>query len=738
MHKKGAKLSLVHLFGFSKINRNYIQKGREIRRNMKRMKKVLSIVLSLAMILTSITVYNTKTAKAEDGATTEPTLAEMISDSNYNLALRCTVTTGFKSWTGENKIANLTNGKIDNARVYPNGQEDGWYQIDLGNYYTTDSIDQIVTVYNEINKGTYPSTGYEIQYSTDGITYYTAKSVNSFELEETQPYVEIEDMTEEKCELNIVRYIRFFYHNKTDYGIQVKQLSILNLNNDAEKVEMEKCGEAKAITLKANGYNSLIYNITPGDNQDGYKYSVYNGNILIDNDAQADVDNVVSNLDAGNYKLTVVASYDGKVSAGITSNEIEIKDISEMFSLKNNVTNINNNSLVNVIKISSFYSDKYTLDTAKCAVGGDLTTGEGSSQCIRTKAGENNQYVVIDLGQNYKAGQFKDLILGYTNTRTYATDTTVSFSDDNVNYEEVGKTTGWKCADDVSVLNYNSINKIPLSGVATYSKDAVRYIKIDIANGQKKYGYVLNEIGLIADSENPEIVEDVAYTATIDGEDATVENNVVVLPNTAKYGYYCEGKMYKAGKSVKLEGNMAFTSVNKLNLTITNGVSIRLVTGETGLRYKATITSDNNEAINSDAIQEGILITTQANYNDTDSNIEIGSDNVLNVANVSETNNKWYAEKNDTANNKYGGTFCGSIIKMIDSNIPRPFVARAYATIKYEGDSDATVIYTDVIGKKSIKDIAKLIQEGSRYKENGYNADEMQIIDDFAKYTDAQ
>ena len=31
---------------------------------MKRMKKVLSIVLSLAMILTSITVYNTKTAKA--------------------------------------------------------------------------------------------------------------------------------------------------------------------------------------------------------------------------------------------------------------------------------------------------------------------------------------------------------------------------------------------------------------------------------------------------------------------------------------------------------------------------------------------------------------------------------------------------------------------------------------------------------------------------------------------------
>lgn len=54
---------------------------------------------------------------------------------------------------------------------------------------------------------------------------------------------------------------------------------------------------------------------------------------------------------------------------------------------------------------------------------------------------------------------------------------------------------------------------------------------------------------------------------------------------------------------------MAFTSVNKLDLEITNGVSIRLVTVETGLRYKSTIVFDNNEAINSNAIKEGILIT---------------------------------------------------------------------------------------------------------------------------------
>lgn len=85
MHKKGAKLSLVHLFGLSKINRNYIQKGREIRINMKRMKKVLSIVLSLAMILTSITVYNTKTAKADDADSATPVGVEVTASVVNNM-----------------------------------------------------------------------------------------------------------------------------------------------------------------------------------------------------------------------------------------------------------------------------------------------------------------------------------------------------------------------------------------------------------------------------------------------------------------------------------------------------------------------------------------------------------------------------------------------------------------------------------------------------------------------------
>ena len=46
MHKKGAKLSPVHLFGLSKINRNYIQKGREIRRNEKNEKSTINRIIT--------------------------------------------------------------------------------------------------------------------------------------------------------------------------------------------------------------------------------------------------------------------------------------------------------------------------------------------------------------------------------------------------------------------------------------------------------------------------------------------------------------------------------------------------------------------------------------------------------------------------------------------------------------------------------------------------------------------
>lgn len=599
MHKKGAKLSLVHLFGLSKINRNYIQKGREIRRNMKRMKKVLSIVLSLAMILTSITVYNTKTAKA---AGLFPFKYGQIDRGEFIV--------------GANQINVVFSW---DRNTYPVGQ----YTFKV--YYENN---QIIS-----NDGAWEQV--RVPFGRDSYTFRV-------------------DVCDKENNNEVVATDTFDWTSPT--------------NND--------CGVVATVGKVA----SLSWKPISG----AVRYAV-----LVDDSIIAD------NITDVSYECEVSANEEHNITINAYNSDGEI------------IESTNNTAKVII--------ETRTEDTKTAIIQEPIElTGNEKWVAFDKKTKENNATVYIEedtlnkvltnsgLRGLYDKGSDgpdwndvrKTIISDLPVFAFIQGSTNVSIVDKNGEGYEYTNTTDktnsevWR-GNDCIYINQNLIDAKP---------GEEKVFRITLTNTS----FLIRVVG--EESEQ--------YTATVDGEELAVTNNTVTLPTTADYGYYCNGKMYKKGSVVTLKENMTFTSVNKLDLKITNGVSIRLVTGETGLRYKATITSDNNEAINSDAIQEGILITTQANYNDTDSNIEIGSDNVLNVANVSETNNKWYAEKNDTINNEYGGTFCGSIIKMIDSNIPRPFVARAYATIKYEGDSNATVIkYTDVIGKKSIKDIAKLIQK---------------------------
>lgn len=53
---------------------------------------------------------------------------------------------------------------------------------------------------------------------------------------------------------------------------------------------------------------------------------------------------------------------------------------------------------------------------------------------------------------------------------------------------------------------------------------------------------------------------------------------------------------------------MTFTSVNTLNVVAANGAAVKTST-PTGLKFQAKVTTDNNEAVKSDAITTGMLIT---------------------------------------------------------------------------------------------------------------------------------
>lgn len=204
--------------------------------------------------------------------------------------------------------------------------------------------------------------------------------------------------------------------------------------------------------------------------------------------------------------------------------------------------------------------------------------------------------------------------------------------------------------------------------------------------------------------------------ATIDGTEVEVKDGKVTLGD-AQYGYYCNGKMYKAGSEVEVTEDMAFTSVKELNITMAPGAGIRYI-GDSGLRFQAKITSDNMDAVASDAITEGTLITTSDIYSDG-KNGELDLTYAKPKLNI--VNSGWF--------NNQTGVYCGSVCKIAEGNYKREFVARAYVTIKYENADDVTV-YSGMGPSRSVQFVAQaIIADGYKGIVEEYHS----VIDNFAK-----
>lgn len=206
-------------------------------------------------------------------------------------------------------------------------------------------------------------------------------------------------------------------------------------------------------------------------------------------------------------------------------------------------------------------------------------------------------------------------------------------------------------------------------------------------------------------------------SATIDGEAVTVTNGKITLGD-AQYGYYCNGKMYKAGSEVEVTEDMAFTSVKELNITMAQGAGIRYI-GDSGLRFQATITSDNMDAVASDAITEGTLITTSDIYNEG-KNGELDLTYAKTKLNI--VNSGWF--------NNQTGVYCGSVCKIAESNYKREFVARAYVTINYADGTPDTFYSNNMAPSRSIQKVAQLLI-GDNY--GGISEEYHSVIDNFAK-----
>ena len=218
------------------------------------------------------------------------------------------------------------------------------------------------------------------------------------------------------------------------------------------------------------------------------------------------------------------------------------------------------------------------------------------------------------------------------------------------------------------------------------------------------------------------------YTVSIDGvSQACKEGTTIAVPADGQ-GYYDVTKKvaYAPGTVLPVNKNMTLKSI-KLNVTMTPGASIRLA-APTGLRFQTTVTSGNgiaaDEILNSKTVTTGTLITTLDLYKANGNTLTMDSKyTFLNIA-----NDGWFNDGTKTET----GKFCGSIIKIQSGNYGREFIAVGYAIINYS-DGTSKPVYAKVTesNAKSIKYVAEKVQASDKF--SGYSPEQQAIINNYIK-----
>ncbi len=436
----------------------------------KMLKRGLSIVLSLAMVVTSTTFYNT-TAKADEGE-----LYSMMTSATSNLALGCDALSGYAAFSGtEGDLTKLTDG-TDNGRVYPQAQKNGSYTVDLGKYYTVDSIDKVVFMYNETNAETWPSKsgGYTISYSQDGMIFYDIKTVtgltaDNWESSGSWSMLDAQDVSDATVDdISCVRYVKVTYPDSYTWGVQLREFAVLNVNNNAEEVTPIAVSKPAGLSAQSNEYNTITGTITAGENQEEYKYNLY-----------LDGEFVLTTV-AGEYKIIEVAEGSHTVSVkslynGFTSDAVEVTnvDVKDGFKFTSTTTG---DSLPTVTGLNDYTNFDYVTATA---TSGDGSLAIDNNEGTRWESGSSDeQSITVDLKSVYNVKQI-DMRWEAANAKDY----NVEVSTDGNNFKSVAPVRGASTGGRIDSITFT---------------DAIqaRYVRIQGITRNTGYGYSIWEMAV--------------------------------------------------------------------------------------------------------------------------------------------------------------------------------------------------------------------------------------------------
>ncbi len=699
----------------------------------KNVKKIISVVLTFALIVTSVTIYSKKVTRAEE------TLESMVANENgnYNLAKGGEVsylnTHSDGAGTTPDKI---TDGSFSTAHCAINDANDNWggegsetyVVVDLGKTYEAENIDKIVVGYKDgATNDTVLSRSYSISYSSDGETYSTVidnRTVSEFDNKDIN--ATIDDV---KGTVGNVRWIKIYYPVTAEYGMQIKEIAVLDTDLDVQQVTVESIANPKDFTAIAGEGTDVTGQITvkvvADEKQEDFWYAIYLDGVK-KTVVSAEQDYVITGIKKGQHEVKVISVYKGAESEGIIKTVV-------VPTIEDKVTDINMN-----VAYGKEYEIFRTDGSNESAEGnGNITNGiiDGNDY-ITAEINTEASYFTIDLKDLYVANTIDKIVVWF---RSYVGGTwpeqggfEIRYSKDNTAFENAATITQ---EEFNSEREKQGIAPFGISiDVSTTELDAVRYVQIYFPE-KVGYGAQLTEVGIFdMDGDLEEAVRD-TYTVTIDDVANEVGSTYKLPENDNVKAYYeiIDGKFYKPNTEINVNKNLEFVTVNEITVNLTNGAAIRIDAGEQGgIRFRAKVSvtcgldSKKDDIINS--IQSGMLITTKDILENAD-NAELTVGDMDAIGTVLKVENSgWYNDET--------GLYCASLIKILEANYDRTFVARAYVEIPYTIGNE--YIYSDGNGteyaktvERDIKTIAgKIIKNASVF--NSYTQEQQNAIKKFA------
>lgn len=698
----------------------------------KRKQGILAIICTIAMIVTSITVYNPREVKAgqSDAASYDYSSTEWLGDGagggKYNNKYKLAPLRGVSNIANIQKPGFATADGIymalataDVKKVTVNGTETSEYDMQgagmLLHLATMTEKYNDILIYNSNGEAFAELYGYYADGTDSGTVEPVEKpaapadlkvSFNEEEKTCTISFDEVEGITTYNFYVG-ARKIGTVPENKTfkisDLNVEEgKEYTFGVTSVNAENVESNKATtKATVPVFGAPSAPTQIYaNINPA--QTDYTIGV-----------------VYAVTGAKGYRFYI----NGKFAKEIAKDQVITIEEMEKYGLKRGE--------VNKFGISAFNSKGEsaitTIDVPVPEKKEETTTPTPEYKDEEVLVNESNQTKEVPAyeGGDYWQNEYNNMPVKYVKGKKYVAEVVVSSTAAKKIKMVFQSVEDWafveaKSGYETSIAAGNKV-KITYVFEATQSTDNGNF-DIYLGSVADKTTLVFESKKLTTYNEVPagvqtgvEVLEapgSTKYTVSIDGEERQCKEGEVITVPTEGQGYYDVTKKvaYAPGTELTVNENMTLKSI-ELNVTMTPGASIRLA-APTGLRFQTTVTSGNgiaaDEILNSPTVTTGTLITTLGFYEKNGNKLTKDSKyTFLDIA-----NDGWFNDGTKTET----GKFCGSIIKIKKENYGRKFIAVGYATINYS-NGDSKTVYANVTANnaKSIAYVAEQVKKSEAY-----------------------